>query len=123
MFALATLISRVTLETILNLIWLLVAVAAWGLSRRQARRGAGQRLAVLLVVVCLFPCVSASDDLASFGVLGRQLQVLEFAQVATTFVLLLAWFFLALVVVSHSLRHSEMRPAPAGRSPPLSFSF
>lgn len=109
-----------TLETTLNLLWLLVALGTWVFSCRQVRGfGRGHRLAVLLVVVCLFPCVSASDDLAKVGPLGRQLQVLEFAQVAAAFVLVLAWCFLALVVLSHFSGFSESRPLPAGRSPPL----
>lgn len=60
--------------TVLNLIWLFVAVSAVAavlfLERRRAssRTARGQRLvSVLLVTVSLFPCVSASDDLINFA--------------------------------------------------------
>lgn len=60
--------------TVLNLIWLFVAVAAVGAvllaeRRRASTPGArSQRLvSILLVTVSLFPCVSASDDLINFA--------------------------------------------------------
>ena len=60
--------------TVLNLIWLLVAVGALAavlISERRrcsTPRGGAQRIiAVLLVTVSLFPCVSATDDVISFA--------------------------------------------------------
>jgi hypothetical protein len=62
------------LVTVLNLIWLFVALAAVGAVLVSERRRAptpgarGQRLvSILLVTVSLFPCVSASDDLINFA--------------------------------------------------------
>jgi hypothetical protein len=62
------------LVTVLNLIWLFVALAAVGAvlvseRRRASTPGArSQRLvSILLVTVSLFPCVSASDDLINFA--------------------------------------------------------
>jgi hypothetical protein len=62
------------LVTVLNLIWLFVALAAVGAvllseHRRASTRGArSQRfVSIFLVTVSLFPCVSASDDLINFA--------------------------------------------------------
>ena len=67
--------------TVLNLIWLGVALAAIGAAlfserRRISTRAArGQRLAsVILVTVSLFPCVSASDDVISFAYVSAGLE-------------------------------------------------
>jgi len=69
------------LVTVLNLIWLLVAVAAVGavllLERRRASCRAAKRqrlVSVLLVTVSLFPCVSASDDLINFAYVSAGLE-------------------------------------------------
>jgi hypothetical protein len=62
------------LVTVLNLIWLFVALAAVGavlLSERRRASTPGARsqrlVSILLVTVSLFPCVSASDDLINFA--------------------------------------------------------
>jgi hypothetical protein len=62
------------LVTVLNLIWLFVALAAVGavlLSERWRASTPGARsqrlVSILLVTVSLFPCVSASDDLINFA--------------------------------------------------------
>jgi hypothetical protein len=62
------------LVTVLNLIWLLLALAAVGavlLSERRRASTPGARsqrlVSILLVTVSLFPCVSASDDLINFA--------------------------------------------------------
>ncbi len=67
--------------TVLNLIWLFVALTAVGAvllseRRRASTPGArGHRLvAVLLVTVSLFPCVSASDDLINFAYVSAGLE-------------------------------------------------
>jgi hypothetical protein len=69
------------LVTVLNLIWLFVAMAAVGAvlvseRLRASTLGArGQRLvSVLLVTVSLFPCVSASDDLINFAYVSAGLE-------------------------------------------------
>jgi hypothetical protein len=69
------------LVTALNLIWLLVALAAVGAvlfrepRRASSRAARGQRLvSVLLVTVSLFPCVSASDDLINFAYVSAGLE-------------------------------------------------
>ena len=60
--------------TVLNLIWLFLALGAVGAvllteHRRASTPGArSQRIvSILLVTVSLFPCVSASDDLINFA--------------------------------------------------------
>src|SRR5256885_2353394 len=67
--------------TVLNLIWLLVSVAAIGalLVSERGRSSAGMArihrlIAVLLVTVSLFPCVSASDDVISFTYVSAGLE-------------------------------------------------
>ncbi len=58
-------------EATLNLVWVLVGLLAFGalgiseLGRRQATLGARIRraVAVMIAIVALFPCISASDDL------------------------------------------------------------
>ncbi|HYM05119.1 MAG TPA: hypothetical protein VEU11_01030 [Terriglobales bacterium] len=67
--------------TILNLVWLFVALGAVG-ALLVAERGRtatvtarGRRLvSVLLVTVSLFPCVSASDDVISFAYVSAGLE-------------------------------------------------
>ena len=113
-----------TVETILNLLWVLLGLLSWALCRRQVKSWRTEhRIAVVLLVLCLFPCVSATDDLANFGVLGRQLQQLGHAQVVMAFVFLLAWCVSAFVVFPQFHSSSEIQPAPAGRSPPLNAAF
>ena len=67
--------------TVLNLIWLLVALVAMGgvlLSERRRTStpdARSQRLvSVLLAAVSLFPCVSASDDLINFAYVSAGLE-------------------------------------------------
>ena len=70
-----------TLVTVLNLIWLLVAVSAMAAAlvfergRRSTPSARAQRLtSVLLVTVSVFPCVSASDDVINFGYVSAGLE-------------------------------------------------
>jgi len=69
------------LITILNLLWLVVAVAAVGglMVSERGRSSPGiarihRLMAVLLVTVSLFPCVSASDDVISFAYVSAGLE-------------------------------------------------
>ena len=135
--------------TVLNLIWLFVAVGAIAAvlvserRRRATPRARAQRLAsVLLVTVSLFPCVSASDDLISFGYVSAgletrsgfghpvpdnsdsnaaiylALQNLEHLQITAFYTLLVAFCFFGFV--SYSTPRSVLRqlPAFASRGPP-----
>ena len=67
--------------TALNLIWLLVALAALATvlgseRKRTSTRAARSRrlVSVLLVTVSLFPCVSASDDVVNFSYVSAGLE-------------------------------------------------
>ena len=135
--------------TILNLIWLLVSAAAVGaLLVSERRRPAGmariQRLmAVLLVTVSLFPCVSASDDVISFAyvsagletrsgfghsvpnensdnasVIYLALQNLEHLQISAFYTLLVAICFFGFVFFSAERSVFRQAPSFASRAPP-----
>jgi hypothetical protein len=139
------------LVAVLNLIWLLVAFAAVTAvvlaerERATTRAARIQRLiSVLLVTVSLFPCVSASDDVISFGyvsagletrsgfghpvpdksdsntVLYLALQNLEHLQITAVYTLFVAFCFFGFV--SYSTPQSVLRqlPAFASRGPPES---
>ena len=138
--------------TILNLIWLLVSAAALGalLVSECRRRAAGlariQRLmAVLLVTVSLFPCVSASDDVISFAyvsagletrsgfghsvpnensdnaaVIYLALQNLEHLQISAFYMLLVAICFFGFVFFSAERSVFRQAPSFASRAPPQS---
>src|SRR5579862_3586167 len=64
--------------TTLNLVWLGVSLAAfaWFIvssrSQRNWRATTCRALALSLALVSLFPCVSASDDVARLALLGSQ---------------------------------------------------
>jgi hypothetical protein len=71
-----------TLDTALNLVWLLIGAVALGclafLERRRYRHSTRRArwvrlLAVLILTVALFPTVSSSDDLFSFSLLNSHL--------------------------------------------------
>jgi hypothetical protein len=138
------------LVTVLNLIWLLVAVAAlgallvWEHRRRGGRTARIQRvMAVLLVTVSLFPCVSASDDVINFAyvsagletrsgfghsvpddpssnnsVIYLVLQNLEHLQVTTIYALLVAFCFFGFVFYSSPRSILRRSPAFVSRGPP-----
>jgi hypothetical protein len=65
----------VSFETVLNAVWLSMGLCAlgalaWSETRRPAvewQACAGRLLVVLLAVIFLFPCVSASDDLMTLA--------------------------------------------------------
>ncbi len=136
--------------TILNLIWLLVSAAALGalLVSECRRRAAGlarihRLMAVLLVTVSLFPCVSASDDVISFAyvsagletrsgfghsvpnensgnasVIYLALQNLEHLQISAFYMLLVAICFFGFVFFSAERSVFRQAPSFASRAPP-----
>ena len=136
--------------TILNLIWLLVAAAAIGallVSERRRPSAAMARIhrlmAVLLVTVSLFPCVSASDDVISFAyvsagletrsgfghsvpnenstntsVIYLALQNLEHLQISAFYTLLVAICFFGFVFSSAQRSVFRQSPSFASRAPP-----
>src|SRR6266481_3439103 len=138
------------LVTVLNLVWLVVSAAAIGalLVWERGRSSAGitrtQRLmAVLLVTVSLFPCVSASDDVISFAyvsagletrsgfghsvpnensgnasVIYLALQNLEHLQVSAFYTLLVAICFFGFVFFSAQRSVFRQSPSFASRAPP-----
>jgi hypothetical protein len=139
------------LVTILNLLWLLVSVAATGalLVSERGRSSAGMArihrlMAVLLVTVSLFPCVSASDDVISFAyvsggletrsgfghsvpnensdnasVIYLALQNLEHLQISAFYMLLVAICFFGFVFFSAQRSVFRQSPSFASRAPPL----
>jgi hypothetical protein len=137
------------LVTVLNLIWLFGAFAALAAvilsERRRASTPAArsQRFAsVLLVMVSLFPCVSASDDVINFAyvsagletrsgfghsapdqsdtnsVIYLALQNLEHLQISAFYTLLVAFCFFGFV--SYTSPRSVLRQLPSfvSRGPP-----
>jgi hypothetical protein len=137
------------LVTVLNLIWLLVAVAAIGalLVAERGRSSAGMArihrlMAVLLVTVSLFPCVSASDDVISFAyvsagletsgfghsvpnesstntsVIYLALQNLEHLQISAFYTLAVAICFFGFVFFSAQRSVLRQSPSFASRAPP-----
>ena len=135
----------VHLTTALNLLWGLLAGIAFSVYARneaghgsRSRRGAWRRFsAVAIIVLALFPCISASDDILGFAALtpsGQQnssvedrvslqlaslLQSLEQIQIAEVFSLVLALSFFGLVTLSwYELRVCRL-PALPGRAPPV----
>ena len=136
--------------TILNLIWLLVAAAAIGallVSERRRPSAAMARIhrlmAVLLVTVSLFPCVSASDDVISFAyvsagletrsgfghsvpnesstntsVIYLALQNLEHLQISAFYTLVVAICFFGFVFFSAQRSVLRQSPSFASRAPP-----
>lgn len=74
-----------SLETILNLTWLLLSVflvLVLGIPDWQRRGAAGNRLpqrvgTLFLAAIFVFPCISASDDLWSFRCLPKSQKTLQ----------------------------------------------
>jgi hypothetical protein len=143
-----------TLDTALNLVWLSIGAVALGLlvllerrrHRRSTRRARLVRsLAVLVLIVALFPTVSSIDDLFSFSLLSshfgkhggpgttppgnskagmalvRLLETLDHYQVSNIFTLTLA---LSCFSIVYALRREETTCPVAtrpGRAPPYLF--
>ncbi len=129
-----------TFDLILNLAWALMGLAVWvSLITRARARGWHRRLTVLLAIVALFPCISASDDLVSlrnltipsrestvtlsmpggWSSLPRMLETIETSQVAAAFVLLLMLISSGILGTLLIQEVSRQELVLAGRSPPL----
>jgi hypothetical protein len=139
------------LVTALNLVWLSVAVFAVAavlvseLRRRSSLSARGHSvMAVSLVMVSLFPCVSASDDLINFAwvsagletrsgfghsapessdtdtVVYLALQNLEHLQVTAFYTLIVAFCFFGFVGSSTPRSVLRQRPSVVSRGPPQS---
>jgi hypothetical protein len=137
------------LATVLNLVWLLTAVGSVAAvivgerRRRGTSSASGQRLlSVLLVMVSLFPCVSASDDVINFAyvsagfetrsgfghsgpessdtdtVIYLVLQNLEHLQVTAFYTLFVAFLFFGLVSISTPRTVLRQLPSFVSRGPP-----
>jgi hypothetical protein len=138
----------VTVDSILNFLWLGISVAAllWFARRDRIRshnlnwRGL---FAVFLATVALFPSVSDTDDLFSFSLLqvpghhhgagttpedsrekdslqlARLLESLDHFQVSAVFHICVSLCFVALLLTLSLARSSRPVFAIAGRAPPL----
>jgi hypothetical protein len=137
------------LVAVLNFVWLFAAIAGVATlllsdrSRRSPDRAKAQRLiAVLLVMVSLFPCVSASDDLVNFAyvsagfetrsgfghsvpeqsnsntVIYLALQNLEHLQITASFTLFVTLCFFGLASYFDSRSVARQLPSFVGRAPP-----
>ena len=146
--------NKEKLVTVLNLVWLFAAVGAVAAllvsdcSSRSPRCEKAQRLiAVLLVMVSLFPCVSASDDLINFAsfsagletrsgfghsvpdksdgntVISLALQNLEHLQISAFYTLFVVLCFFGFVSYFHSGSVARQLPSFVGRAPPRIPSF
>ena|SRR5579872_6988046 len=123
----------------------MVAVALCERERISTRAARSQRLlSVLLVSVFLFPCVSASDDVISYGYVSAgletrsgfghsvpdnsesnaaiylALQNLEHLQITAFYTLLVAFCFFGFVCISTPRSVLRQLPAFASRGPPES---
>lgn len=142
-----------TLDAVLNLIWVGICVSALGLlasaefRQQHARSARLYRLAsVILVVLALFPCVSASDDFFCLSLLethpaqhggtgsplpedshdktagniylARVLGALDHIRPAAFFSLLLALSFVTVVFVRPHVAASHTLLSRTGRAPP-----
>ena len=137
------------LVTVLNLIWLFAAVAGVATllvadrSRRSPAYAKAQRfIAVLLVMISLFPCVSASDDLINFAyvsagletrsgfghsvpdqsnsntVIYLALQNLEHLQISAFYTLFVTLCFFGFASHFDSRSVARQLPSFVGRAPP-----
>ena len=138
-------LNVVCLTTALNLLWGLLAVIAFGTyARLEARGGLGARhragwrrfSAVAIVVVALFPCISASDDILGFAMLmprGQQnssvedlgslqlaslLLSLDHVRITPVFALLLAVSFFGMVTLTRDELPVQRRLCRQWRAPP-----
>jgi hypothetical protein len=134
-------------DTILNLVWAAVCVAAFTcFFAYQRQRIVYRALALAIALVSLFPCVSASDDWVRLQFLGsashnqgnpkdstgdqpdqkslatlvRMLEALDSVQVGVALALSVVLCLFALAVVRTYRSLDRFLPARAGRAPPLS---
>ena len=128
-----------TSESILNLLWaaLSLILAVWGASelRRSYGRWSLARLrrdfALLIIIVALFFCVSANDDMIRMQALlnrsshnpvlrlARLLDLQEDLQVSTVCQLVPTLYLLAILAQLNVSARQRFLPSPSGRSPPL----
>lgn len=143
-------------ETALNILWVCLAVAAFGVlvssellyRSRSTRAERGSRmLSLVLAIIFLFPCVSASDDLLSFhnlqftletrGEVGsplphsstnndkpnthlaRLFEALQNFQIPAHYFLLLTLCFLGLVISLDRVTCRRCFHSRSGRDPPV----
>lgn len=138
------------LGTVLNLLWLAIGVAclsvflSFEFRRRSTLRGRLLRtLALLVVTVALFPCVSLSDDEVSFSFLlshfgqrgsttpleeskekttqhlARLLDMIDNYQIAGVWSLVVTLCFLTFVYAVRQTRGERPLVCADGRAPPL----
>ena len=138
-------------ETALNVLWCAIGVVALlGLYLSERRKGPRdttgrlrRTIAVLLITVSLFPCVSATDDEFCFSLLqsgsgkhggvgaplpegardkanlGRILETLDHYQLSSAYSFAVIFWFIGLVLLATKLVTVRSRLQRAGRSPPL----
>jgi hypothetical protein len=133
-------------DSALNLAWALLSVAAlvfqcWRERNSRASRWCRARhsFTVFIALVALFPCISASDDEMRLRDLHRQIEAhaafdrarpdavatsiqledLEHGQVVHAFDLTLAFCFVRMVPLEHSVRATFQHRDSLGRSPPV----
>ena len=100
------------METVLNIVWLLVACGIFAVYARSQRKVRGGVLALLCIAVLLFPIISATDDMVTDTTIIEEWSALRrptlgiVALVLAAVVLAVAW--LTLMV--------EPRLAPTGES-------
>ena len=137
-------------DTILNLAWLLLAASSVAycaaLARqRQSKSRFWQRvrpgLALFIVAVSLFPCISATDDSLRFELISanlqdhgdsgspktstnlvRLLETLESFQVSVFQAVYLVLFALSLVFLARLHSRDRFLPAWSSRGPPASLN-
>ena len=133
-------------DTILNLAWAVVCIAAFawfiGLEKsRLSRRAIVSRgVALALALVSLFPCVSASDDAArlqlfaasnphnhsqspqpdkkNLATLVRLLEALDSVQITIVLVLSFCLYLFAFALIETHKSLERLLPIRAGRAPP-----
>jgi hypothetical protein len=125
----------VTFEVILNLCWALLGLTAWvSLITRTGDRCWRRRTTVFLAIVALFPCISASDDLATLrrltlpdhytvtagngALLPLMLAALESSGTQSFFAPGITLFACGLLAALLFREVSRRTPVLAGRSPP-----
>jgi hypothetical protein len=138
--------TYVSLTTALNLFWGLLAAIAFGFYARghacrgpRLRHGHTRRRfpAMAIVVLALFPCISASDDVVGYGRLTSKNQPdssvedpvsaqltgvllsLEQIQVREVFTLVLTLSLFELVTFSCFEIRGQRLPTLPGRAPPI----
>ena len=128
-----------TSESILNLLWAALSLILGVLGALELRRSYGRwsqaRLrrdfALLIIIVALFFCVSASDDMIRMQALlnrsshkpvsglARLLDLQEDLQVGSVYQFVPALYLQAVLALLNKLTPRSFLTSPSGRSPPL----